>query len=115
MILELLFDVLRIKSPSWSASFLAGRRLTSELRCLSESGKHAYCSPAYGRVANLKSESSPHPATSAQEDETSQRSLVEHYSTVVLAVFFEAGLQKVRWGNIHETFQPQLTGLSRRF
>ncbi|KAH0564991.1 hypothetical protein GP486_001623 [Trichoglossum hirsutum] len=77
MILELLFDVLRIKPPSWSASFLAGRRLTT-----------------YGRVANLKSESSPHPATSAQEDEMSQRSLVEHYSTVVLAVFFEAGLQK---------------------
>ncbi|KAH0542832.1 hypothetical protein FGG08_002786 [Glutinoglossum americanum] len=77
MILELLFDVLRIKSPSWSASFLAGRRLTT-----------------YGRVANLKSESSSHPAISTQEDEMSQRSLVEHYSTVVLAVFFEAGLQK---------------------
>ncbi|KAI9786143.1 MAG: hypothetical protein M1839_007553 [Geoglossum umbratile] len=49
---------------------------------------------AYGRVANLKSESSSHPATSETEDETSQRSLVEHYSTVVLAVLFEAGLQK---------------------
>jgi rapamycin-insensitive companion of mTOR len=97
MVLELLFDVLRIKSPSWSASFLAGRRLTSRFCRLLEPEK---CSPllAYGRVANLKSESSSHPATSEAEDETSQRSLVEHYSTVVLAVLFEAGLQKVRRG-----------------
>ena len=29
IILELLFDIFRIKSPSWSSSFLAGRRLTS--------------------------------------------------------------------------------------
>jgi len=95
MILELLFDVLRIKSPSWSTSFLAGRRLTSRLNVY-EILKNAYFFSAYGRVANLKSESSSHPAMSVNEDETSQRSLVEHYSTVVLAVLFEAGLQRVR-------------------
>jgi hypothetical protein len=30
-VLELIFGILRIKSPSWSSSFLAGRRLTSKL------------------------------------------------------------------------------------
>lgn len=29
-ILELFFDIFRIKPPSWSSSFLAGRRLTSK-------------------------------------------------------------------------------------
>ncbi|KAA8893128.1 Rapamycin-insensitive companion of mTOR, N-term-domain-containing protein [Sphaerosporella brunnea] len=73
VILELFFDVFRIKPPSWSTTFLAGRRLTT-----------------YGRVTNLKmTEESSKPAKS---DDRSQGNLVEHYTSLLLAVFFDAGL-----------------------
>ncbi|KAF2115881.1 Rapamycin-insensitive companion of mTOR, N-term-domain-containing protein [Lophiotrema nucula] len=82
VILELLYDVLRIKPPSWSSSFLAGRRLTT-----------------YGRVTNLKNEntkdSAKGGAAAQTENETDPRSkwnLLEHYVSVVLAVFLHAGL-----------------------
>lgn len=74
-ILELLFDVLRIKPPSWSSSFLAGRRLTT-----------------YGRVANMKSDSIPKPSSNDPDDPTKRMNLVEHFSAVVLTVLLRAGL-----------------------
>ncbi|KAI9848354.1 MAG: hypothetical protein M1838_000540 [Thelocarpon superellum] len=74
-VLELLFEILRIKPPSWSSSFLAGRRLTT-----------------YGRVANLQSESSAHATPSSGEETNRQPSLIEHYLALVLAVFLESGL-----------------------
>ncbi|KAK8220800.1 Rapamycin-insensitive companion of mTOR, N-term-domain-containing protein [Phyllosticta capitalensis] len=74
VILELLFDVLRIKPPSWSSSFLAGRRLTT-----------------YGRVTNLKSEGSTTSATKVEEEEM-KRSLVDHYVAIMLAVLLHSGL-----------------------
>ncbi|KAF2712471.1 cytosolic regulator pianissimo [Pleomassaria siparia CBS 279.74] len=75
VLLELLFDILRIKPPSWSSSFLAGRRLTT-----------------YGRVTNLKNQASKDPVGPNAEDQTNKWNLLEHYVAVVLAVFLHAGL-----------------------
>ncbi|PSN67157.1 hypothetical protein BS50DRAFT_573900 [Corynespora cassiicola Philippines] len=75
ILLELLFDILRIKPPSWSSSFLAGRRLTT-----------------YGRVTNLKSQSIKDPGDANTEDQTNRWNLLEHYVSAVLAVFLHSGL-----------------------
>ncbi|KAF2033583.1 hypothetical protein EK21DRAFT_58282 [Setomelanomma holmii] len=75
VILELLFDLLRIKPPSWSSSFLAGRRLTT-----------------YGRVTNLKNQQIKDTSTTSGEDNTNKWSLLDHYVSVVLAAFLHAGL-----------------------
>ncbi|KAH8732307.1 Rapamycin-insensitive companion of mTOR, N-term-domain-containing protein [Phaeosphaeriaceae sp. PMI808] len=75
IILELLFDLLRIKPPSWSSSFLAGRRLTT-----------------YGRVTNLKNQQIQDSSNSGAEDNTNKWNLLDHYSSVVLAAFLHAGL-----------------------
>lgn len=75
IILELLFDLLRIKPPSWSSSFLAGRRLTT-----------------YGRVTNLKNQQIKDEAKPNAEDNTTKWSLLDHYVAVVLAAFLHAGL-----------------------
>ena len=75
LLLDLLFDVLHIKPPSWTSSFLAGRRLTT-----------------YGRVANLK-ESSPAQSYKPDiEEESSPFSLIDHFTTLLLAVFVHCGL-----------------------
>lgn len=78
LIMELLFDALRIKPPSWSSSFLAGRRLTT-----------------YGRVSNLRSDTdSKHPRGFA--DSTANKfDLTAHFSTLILAALVAAGLPKV--------------------
>lgn len=71
LVLEIVLDVLRIKPPSWSASFLAGRRLTT-----------------YGRFMNLKG-----PASSIEtEEEAPDGELVSHFRALLLAVFVHAGL-----------------------
>ena len=76
VLLELFFDILKIKSPSWSSSFLAGRRLTT-----------------YGRVTNLKNEPTFAAASIADaEDETGEQSLVEHFTALSLAILLHAGL-----------------------
>ncbi|EGC48558.1 sterility protein Ste20 [Histoplasma capsulatum var. duboisii H88] len=75
LILELLFDALRIKPPSWSSSFLAGRRLTT-----------------YGRVTNLRSESDTKHLRAFDEHENNSFDLTTHFSALVLAVLIEAGL-----------------------
>jgi rapamycin-insensitive companion of mTOR len=75
VILELLFDLLRIKPPSWSSSFLAGRRLTT-----------------YGRVTNLKNQQIKDTSSPVSEENTSKWSLLDHYVSVVLAAFLHAGL-----------------------
>ncbi|KAI9659927.1 MAG: hypothetical protein M1821_001279 [Bathelium mastoideum] len=75
ILLELFFDVLRIKPPSWSSSFLAGRRLTT-----------------YGRVTNLKTEVNAKPPSADIEDENSRMSLLDHFTAVILAVLLHAGL-----------------------
>lgn len=74
-VVELLYSLLRIKSPAWASSFLAGRRLTT-----------------YGRVANLHS--APAKGTSAGyvEDDSGEQNFVEHYTALLLAVFVKNGL-----------------------
>lgn len=78
LILETIFDVLRIKPPSWSSSYLAGRRLTT-----------------YGRVAHLKtgyiSERSK-----VESDDKREFNLITHFTAFVLAVLLESGLLKAR-------------------
>ncbi len=76
-IIDLLYSLLRIKSPAWATSFLAGRRLTT-----------------YGRVASLKT-----PATAAKdggtpyvEDDGGEQNFVEHYTALLLAILVRAGL-----------------------
>lgn len=75
IILELLSDILMIKAPSWSSSFLAGRRLTT-----------------YGRVTNLKTEPTKESARASVEGDPNRWNLLEHYVSVVLAVFLHAGV-----------------------
>lgn len=71
LILDLLFEVLRIKPPSWASSYLAGRRLTT-----------------YGRVSNLKAERHSNGFKTDQEEEACKFSLTDHYTALLLVVFF---------------------------
>ena len=77
LILDLLFDVLHIQPPSWTSSFLAGRRLTT-----------------YGRVANLKA-GTTEPQYKADIEEGSSFNLVDHLTALLLAVFVQCGLVAV--------------------
>ena len=77
LILDLLFDVLHIQPPSWTSSFLAGRRLTT-----------------YGRVANLKADTTELPFN-ADLEEGSSFSLIYHFTALLLAVFMQCGLVAV--------------------
>ncbi|KAL4871897.1 hypothetical protein BDV12DRAFT_163315 [Aspergillus spectabilis] len=85
LIMELLFDALRIKPPSWSSSFLAGRRLTT-----------------YGRVANLRSESDTKHIRTLFDNSENQFDLTAHFSTLILAALVDAGLSKALCGLIEE-------------
>ncbi|CAG8286021.1 unnamed protein product [Penicillium salamii] len=79
LIMELLFDALRIKPPSWSSSFLAGRRLTT-----------------YGRVSNLRSDTeSSKPICTFHDSNSNKFDLTSHFSTLILAGLVEAGIAKV--------------------
>ncbi|CAG8070138.1 unnamed protein product [Penicillium salamii] len=78
LIMELLFDALRIKPPSWSSSFLAGRRLTT-----------------YGRVSNLRSDTeSSKPIRTFHDSNSNKFDLTSHFSTLILAGLVEAGIAK---------------------
>ena len=78
LVLDLIYDVLHIKPPSWTSSFLAGRRLTT-----------------YGRVVNLKEKTSERDSTSDDDHDSRRGNLVEHYTALVLAVLVRCGLLKV--------------------
>lgn len=80
LIMELLFDALRIKPPSWSSSFLAGRRLTT-----------------YGRVSNLRSEPDMRQARAFYDASCNDFDLTMHFSTLILATLVHAGLIQVRF------------------
>lgn len=93
-VIDLIYLLLRIKSPSWASSFLAGRRLTT-----------------YGRVASLKSISSQHgpSATSAPlEDDSGEQNFMDHYTALVLATFVKAGLLE-NLLQVARTSEPALT------
>ncbi|EEP76742.1 conserved hypothetical protein [Uncinocarpus reesii 1704] len=80
LILELLFDALRIKPPSWSSSFLAGRRLTT-----------------YGRggiASTGGSDQDSNQFHTFYEPEDGVFDLTAHFASLVLAMFIEAGLIK---------------------
>lgn len=78
-VIDLIFSLLRIKSPAWATPFLAGRRLTT-----------------YGRVANLKSPNSKERGQALySEEETGEQNFVDHYTALLLAVFIRAGLLPV--------------------
>lgn len=80
LILDLIFDILHITPPSWTSSFLAGRRLTT-----------------YGRVANLKADSTElHFKAELLEGESTKFNLVEHFTTLLLAILLRCGLVQVR-------------------
>lgn len=88
MILELILDVLRIKPPSWSSSFLAGRRLTT-----------------YGRVANIK----PLDSDKAKEEASGEKQeLVEHFVALILAALLKSGLLGALEFTIKKEPHPQV-------
>lgn len=97
LVLDIIFAVLQVKAPSWSSSFLAGRRLTT-----------------YGRVANLTSDIPAATAVSnkPEEEEESRVSLTEHYTAILLAVLIQSGLHEVR-SSPHLTDQNSLLTCSR--
>lgn len=74
IVLELFFDILRIKPPSWSSSFLAGRRLTT-----------------YGRVNAMPAEQ-PSQRQLAEYNAEGRFDLTYHFSAFVLAALLKAGL-----------------------
>ncbi|CAK7268001.1 hypothetical protein SEPCBS119000_002838 [Sporothrix epigloea] len=74
-VVELICSLLRIKSPAWAASFLAGRRLTT-----------------YGRVAGLKAAESKLGGISSPEDDGGEQNFVDHYTALLLAVLIKANL-----------------------
>lgn len=78
LIMELLFDALRIKPPSWSSSFVAGRRLTT-----------------YGRISSFRPDSEPKFYRSFDDDNSNKFDLTAHFSTLILAALIDAGLPKV--------------------
>lgn len=71
IVLDLIFDVLRIKPPSWSSSFLAGRRLTT-----------------YGRAGLTRSEG----VQDGEAPTERQEELVQHFTTTVLAMFLQCNI-----------------------
>jgi rapamycin-insensitive companion of mTOR len=73
-VVDLLFSLLRIKSPPWATSFLAGRRLTT-----------------YGRVASLKTTASKSTVQPAEE-ETGDKNFVDHYTALLLAVLISSDM-----------------------
>lgn len=75
LILELLFDVLRIKPPPIFTTFLAGRRLTT-----------------YGRVANLRGDDGSELPKLESDYGSDRYDLTVHFTAFVLATFLEAGL-----------------------
>ncbi|TKA65308.1 hypothetical protein B0A55_12066 [Friedmanniomyces simplex] len=94
-VLDLLISILRIRSPSWSSSFIGGRRLTT-----------------YGRVTNLRIEQQDSQGTTKQTmDDTQKRSLVQHFTAVSLAVLLRQGLLK---GLMHAESDAPTQALRRR-
>lgn len=87
-VIELLYSLLRIKSPGWAVSFLAGRRLTT-----------------YGRVATLKSNQ---PKIQQNEEEPGDKNFVDHYTSLLLAVLISSDLMPGLLQVTRETDNPML-------
>ncbi|KAJ0387464.1 hypothetical protein COL922a_002287 [Colletotrichum nupharicola] len=93
-VIDLIYLLLRIKSPSWASSFLAGRRLTT-----------------YGRVASLKSmpnQQAPLAISMPHEDDGGEQNFMDHYTALLLATFVKAGLLE-NLLQVARTSEPALT------
>lgn len=92
-VIDLIYLLLRIKSPSWASSFLAGRRLTT-----------------YGRVASLKSVPNQTPSANALpvEEDSGEQNFMDHYTALLLATFVKAGLLE-NLLQVARTSDPQLS------
>ena len=75
VILDFLFDILRIRTPSWTSPFLAGRRLTT------------YARVATARVGMIEDQSK-----AEAEGDLDRASLVDHYTALVLLILVRCGL-----------------------
>ncbi|KUI56959.1 Protein ste16 [Cytospora mali] len=73
-VIDLLYSLLRIKSPAWATPFLAGRRLTT-----------------YGRVTTMKS-TAPKGTQTYVEDDGGEQNFVEHYTALLLAILIRSDL-----------------------
>ena len=73
-VIDLLYSLLRIKSPAWATPFLAGRRLTT-----------------YGRVTALNT-TAPKGTQAYIEDDGGEQNFVEHYTALLLAALIRADL-----------------------
>lgn len=92
VVIDGLFTMLRIKPPSWSSAFLAGRRLTT-----------------YGRVVNLKGPVGiKGTAGASQDDETGEESLVDQFTALLLAVFIKAGMMSALIHVVKATADPMI-------
>ena len=89
-VIDLLYGLLRIKSPFWATSYLAGRRLTT-----------------YGRVTGLKSFGTKSTVQSAEED-ACDRSFIDHYTALLLAVLIRCGMILGLLQMTKEVDQPML-------
>lgn len=89
VVLDLISDVLRIRSPSWSSSFVAGRRLTT-----------------YGRVAFTQSGNVSTLSKPSSNDTSNREDLVEHFVAAILAVFVESSLFDCLLFVIHTESDP---------
>lgn len=90
IVLELLFDILRIKPPSWSTTFLAGRRLTT-----------------YGRVNNQALEPSMKRMTS-QYDPNGRFDLSYHFCAILLATLVQANIVPALYNLVRAEDDPTL-------
>ncbi|ROV90323.1 hypothetical protein VSDG_08150 [Cytospora chrysosperma] len=73
-VIDLLYSLLRIKSPAWATPFLAGRRLTT-----------------YGRVTTMRS-TAPKGTQTYIEDDGGEQNFVEHYTALLLAILIRSDL-----------------------
>lgn len=89
-IIDLLYSLLRIKSPSWASTFLAGRRLTT-----------------YGRVSNLRPNTAKE-SHSYVEDDGGEQNFVEHYTALLLAILVKCGMVPALLQLTQETDNPTL-------
>ena len=78
LILDLLYEVLRIRPPSWASAFLAGRRLTT-----------------YGRVGNVKPDPSTLFSNTEPEEGDYSVNLIDHFTTLLTAMFVHCGITEV--------------------
>ncbi|KAI9723131.1 MAG: hypothetical protein M1828_004379 [Chrysothrix sp. TS-e1954] len=89
VVLELVLDVLRIHPPSWSSSFLAGRRLTT-----------------YGAVPAVQREA---PKTSWHGQENNEdNAFVDHFRAITLAVLLHCGLQQALLHTVQAEPEPSV-------